>query len=411
MLLHRYDVVIVGAGPAGASCALRLSGSGLKVAVLDKAKFPRDKICGDALSVDVVNQLPMLSADMPERFAECVDRIGSYGVKIISPENVAVEIPFVHNGENKSGYVCPRLAFDAILFNKIRDAGQTDVIEECKVHDVIHNAKSVQIMSDKGSFESPLVIGADGANSVVQKLSGKKTIDRNHHSAGLRVYYEGVTSFHEKNYIELYFFRETLPGYLWVFPMHGGRANVGLGMLSSVVAGRKINLKELLQHLLATHPELKERFAMARPLETAKGHGLPLGSRKRTISGNRFILAGDAAGLIDPFTGEGIGNAIRSGRVAADHIVRCFEVHDFSAAFNKEYDREIYRRMWNELRLSRSLQQLCKHPSLFNFVFRRAAKSEHIRRFLTQAMADVDVKKQVINPMFYYRLFTSRVNG
>ena len=166
-----------------------------------------------------------------------------------------------------------------------------------------------------------MIIGADGAHSVVAKYLGTTTIERKHHSAGLRVYYENITSFHPDRYIELYFFNEILPGYLWIFPLPDNKANVGIGMLSDTITKKKINLRETLEKLMRTHPALKERFQYARPLETVKGFGLPLGSKQRKISGDRILLAGDAASLIDPFSGEGIGNAIRSGRVAAEHVL------------------------------------------------------------------------------------------
>ena len=147
-----------------------------------------------------------------------------------------------------------------------------------------------------------------------------------------------------------------------------------------------------------------DRFRDAKPLETAKGYGLPLGSKKRKISGDRFLLLGDAASLIDPFTGEGIGNAIRSGRVAANHIIGAFRVNDFSASFNTAYDKEIYTRMWPELKVSRALQNLCRYPRLFNSVVRKANKSQYIHDLLIDALAHSKKKKSLLHPSFYYHL-------
>jgi len=179
-------------------------------------------------------------------------------------------------------------------------------------------------------------------------------------------------------------------------------------MLSSAVAAQKLNLKELLQNLLQTHPALVERFKEAQPLESVKGFGLPLGSKKRKISGERFLLTGDAAALIDPFSGEGIGNAIRSGRIAAEHIINCFAQKDFSAKFNKAYDQEIYRRMGKELKLSRTLQKLSRYAGLLNFMIKRGNQSKYVKQFLTEALANVNQKKLLANPLFYFRLFKSK---
>ncbi|MEJ7821109.1 MAG: geranylgeranyl reductase, partial [Chitinophagaceae bacterium] len=244
-----------------------------------------------------------------------------------------------------------------------------------------------------------IAIGADGAHSVISRNIGDIKVDKKHHSAGLRIYYEGVSSFHEEGFIELHFFKEILPGYLWIFPLADNKANVGIGMLSSVVAKEKVDLKKVLQKLITTHPNLKDRFKNAKPLETIKGYGLPLGSKKRNISGERFLLAGDAAALIDPFSGEGIANAIRSGRVAADHTIKCFEQKNFSAAFNKTYDKEIYRRMWNEFKISKTLQRIINYPRLFNFVLKRINNSKRLQGVLIEALANVEQKKKLLRKL------------
>ncbi len=346
----------------------------------------------------------MIFPDVANAFDSHQGKLSSSGVRIFSPDLTCIDLPFIYKGTQSNGYVMQRLDFDNILFQKVKEIPGVDVLEDCQVLATALQTNEAVVSTTKGNYRCSIVVGADGTNSIVNKLSGRKSIERNHHSAGLRVYYEGVNSFHQQHFIELYFLNETLPGYLWVFPMVGNRANVGVGVLSSVIQNKRMNLRQVMQRLITTHPALKDRFANARPLESVKGHGLPLGSKKRPISGDRFLLLGDAAGLIDPFTGEGIGNAIRSGRVAAEHIQRCFEQKSFSAQFNRQYDHEVYRRMWNEFEISRVLQRLCKYPSLFNFVFRKAKSNEYWHKFLTQALADVDRKKQFRNPIFYYRL-------
>jgi menaquinone-9 beta-reductase len=129
-----------------------------------------------------------------------------------------------------------------------------------------------------------------------------------------------------------------------------------------------------------------------------------LGSKLRNISGERFLLTGDAASLIDPFSGEGIGNAIRSGRVAAEHILTCFDQQNFSAEYNLAYDKEIYRRMWKELKVSHSLQKLCRYPWLFNFVVKKGNQSKYLKQFLVEALANVEIKRLLTRPAFYYRM-------
>lgn len=405
MIERNYDVLIAGAGPSGTATAIKLANTGLRVALIDKAAFPRDKTCGDALSVDVINQLPLLSPKLAAAFEGLENKVPSYGVKIFSPDHNHIDIPFIHKNQKSCGFISPRVDFDHLLFQHVKDYPNIEIFQNCAVKQLQVSNNQVQMVTTQGTFTGSIVVGADGAHSVVAKCLSDITVEKQHYSAGLRVYYEGVKSFHNENFIELHFFKDILPGYLWIFPLADNKANVGIGMLSSTVSKKRINLKEVLQKLLKTHPHLSVRFEDAKPLETIKGYGLPLGSKKRNLSGERFLLTGDAAALIDPFSGEGIGNAIRSGRVAADHIINCFKNQDFSAAFNKAYDKEIYHRMWNEFKISRTLQNAVRYPRLFNFAIKKAGQSKYLQRFFIEALANVDKKKKLLlTPAFYYRM-------
>jgi menaquinone-9 beta-reductase len=109
------DVLIVGAGPSGTACAMQLRNAGLSVIILDKARFPRDKTCGDALSVDVVNQLTLISPELAEAFENFPPKVSSYGVRIVAPSQQHIDIPFYHQGKEKCGYLCTRFDFDNLL--------------------------------------------------------------------------------------------------------------------------------------------------------------------------------------------------------------------------------------------------------------------------------------------------------
>ena len=400
----KFDVLIVGAGPAGTAAAISLGNKGVSVALLDKAEFPRDKTCGDALSVDVINQLEMLSPELIDNFNAFAEKTPSFGVQIFSPDGNHVDIPFIYQEKKRCGFICKRFHFDNLLVQHAKTYANVRVIEGCDVNYVENKDNKINVHTTHGHFTAKIGVGADGAHSIVEKNLVNLKLDKNHFSAGLRVYYEGVSQFHPENFIELHFFKGILPGYVWVFPLPDNKANVGIGMLSSVISKRKVNLKQVLTRVLESHPEFEERFKDATPLESMKGFGLPLGSKRRVLSGERFLLTGDAASLIDPFTGEGIGNAIRSGRVAASHILKSFQVNDFSQTFNMQYDTEIYRRMGKEFTLSRRLQQLCKYPSLFNYVVRKANANKHVHDLLVDALAHVEKKNTLIHPGFYYRL-------
>jgi len=408
MLNLSFDVIIVGAGPSGSSCAISLGKTGLNVALLDKASFPRDKTCGDALSIDVINQLNHLSPKLSEEFKSFSNKIPSYGIKIFSADYTSLSIPLFYNKVKSCGYVAPRLDFDNFLFQHTKEYKNVRSFENFIIEKVEQKDNEVIVTSKDAQLKAPIIIGCDGAHSIVAKSLSDISVEKEHYSGGLRIYYEGVTVFEEDNLIELHFFKEIVPGYLWIFPLADNKANVGIGMLSSEISKRKIDLKKTLQQLLELHPHIKERFKNARALETVKGYGLPLGSKKRNISGERFLLAGDAAGLIDPFTGEGIANAIRSGRLAADHVKACFEANNFSSSFNKDYDKLIYSKMWKEFKISTLLQKLSTRPRLCNLIIRKANSVTYIRKLLVEALANVDKRKSMLsNPKFYAKLFLS----
>jgi len=402
----KFDLAIIGAGPAGCICAYLLAGQGLKVALIEKAVFPRDKICGDALSPDVVNQLYLIDKPMAERFLATLPKKAANGIRFIAPNFKALDIQFTNPAyPAAAGFIAKRLDFDNFLFEQLKLAEDITIFQGQPVEKLERSDGEVKIFTKDQIIAAKMVVGADGAHSVVRRKFANNRIDKNHYCAGVRQYFEGVAGMDEHENIELHFYRELLPGYLWIFSLPGGQANVGIGMLSSEISKQKINLKEMLSQLIKNHPMLKDRFKQAKPLEKVQGFGLPIGSRKLPCSGDNFLLLGDAASLIDPFTGEGIGNAIRSGRVAAKHLLKAFDHNRYNAHFHKYYDREIYDRMWTELRVSRAMQKMLRYPRLFNMIVNKANKNESIRMLLTSMLTNLDLRKELRKPSFYTKLF------
>ncbi|MEL6867257.1 MAG: geranylgeranyl reductase family protein [Bacteroidota bacterium] len=396
---HLYDVLIVGAGPAGCACAYKLAGKGLKIALIDKDRFPRDKICGDAVSPDVVNQLSRIDPELGAHFQQFREKKATSGIRFFAPNTQHLDIVFNNfKYPNAKGYIIKRLDFDDFLFQQVSRFSDIDIYQEHKVADIQRAEDHLLLHTKQRVFRAKVIVGADGAYSVVNKQLSDNTIDKEHYSAGLRQYYENVKGFHENSYIELHFYKEILPGYFWIFPLENNRANVGLGMLSSEVIKRDINLKKQLDHIIQNHPNVKDRFKEAKPLESVKGFGLPMGSKRRSCSGDRFLLLGDAASLIDPFSGEGIGMAIRSARLAADHLLEAFKINRFDAAYNLQYDEAVYSKMWFELSFGRTLQRLMQHPSAFNLMMKIAHKSSSFQSMLTYILDNRDFSWANFNP-------------
>ena len=195
-----------------------------------------------------------------------------------------------------------------------------------------------------------------------------------------------------------------LPGYLWIFPLPNGQANVGVGIRSDYISKKKVNLKQELMRILREDAAFKDRFANATLDDDPKGFGLPLGSTQRPISGDGFMLIGDAASLIDPFTGEGIGNAIISGKVAAEVAVKALEKQNFTHTALQVYDKEVYRKLGRELQLSYRLQQLVNYPWLFNLVVNKANRNETLQETISCMFEDLDMRQRLKQPGFYWKL-------
>ena len=186
--------------------------------------------------------------------------------------------------------------------------------------------------------------------------------------------------------------------------MPNGMANVGLGIRSDRVSKEKINLSEKMLQAIKEVPYLEERFRNAEQKDKIRGFGLPLGSKRRKISGNRFMLVGDAASLIDPFTGEGIGNAMASGMMAAEHAVTCLQHSSYSAATMAHYDREVYRRLGRELQLSTTMQRLLHFPRLFDFVVKKADNNPYLKETIASMMDNINIREKLKQPSFYFKL-------
>jgi geranylgeranyl reductase family protein len=412
---YTTDVLIAGAGPGGASTSIFLTKEKINHIIIDKAVFPRDKICGDALSGKSVGMLKRITPAWQDYFlADKNKAIVCTGIQFISPSNAALNVPFLLNDNGKQdppGFVSRRIDFDNTLAGLIGSPYATwfnqTILEDIEEKEDGLLA-TVNQRGERKRIFTRLIVGAEGRSSIVAKKMANQKMDPEHYSAGIRGYYKNVGGMHAQNYIELHFLKEFQPGYLWIFPLANGAANVGVGMLSKNISLKKVNLKQLMLEAIQTHPNLKSRFANATLEGTIEGWGLPLGSKKRKLSGNRFLLTGDAASLIDPFTGEGIGNAMVSGLVASRAIKSAIDANDFSEQFLQQYDEAIYKKLWAELKLSHYLQILSSKPRLFNFVIGKASRSKELRKTISCMFENVDIRKKFMNPLFYLKILFNR---
>ena len=413
-----YDVAVVGAGPGGSTAAAFLSRAGLKTLLLDKAKFPRDKSCGDAVCSKSVRILRELGLDAEVRqkvFAQ------SDGQVFVNLQGDALRLPFAHLAPDPQepgatvrqptpAYVIKREIFDDVLFQHARRLPQVTALEEFTTTGLLREGEAVRgvVGLDREGreqrFSARLVIGADGAMSKVAEGVGAydfKRKKREHWIAAFRIYCEGVRDLKE---MEIHFLDGLMLGYFWIFPVGNGVANVGAGMVESSLngaGGRKINLRKATYQAIANHPRFQQRFAGAREVpDSFRGWQLPCGSERRKLSGDGWMLIGDAASLIDPFSGEGISNAMHSAQLAAETAAAVLQGRSDTG----RYEARVWEELGPELDTAYQLQKLTRFKWLLNFLLRRAARSPRIREAVTGIAVDQTQAKQLLNPLFYLRL-------
>ncbi len=414
----KTDIAIIGAGPAGVSTALFLAKKGVSHLLFDKAGFPRDKVCGDGLSGKTIGLFNELNPNLVQQMsAEPEHFLPSWGVSFIAPNGKGIELPFkkdMSELKHAPGFTSRRIDFDDFLLKQINPQFtnlqlETEVLQIKKVQEGLelklnHQGKRLTCLTK-------VIVGAGGTASLTARKLAKQKVQPQHLFAGLRVYYKNISEMHPQNFIELHFIPEALPGYLWIFPLPNNQANVGIGILSKDIKDKHIHLKTLLQKAIKTNPVLVRRFKDAEAVSSTAGWRLPLGSIKRPLSGERYLLTGDAAALIDPFTGEGIGNAILSGKFAAKILAEAVQKNDFSAAALKEYDRLLYHDLWSELQISYNIQRLVRFPALFNFVINRVHNNSRLMETFSSMFNDVDMRAKLRSPLFYFRLLFNLKGG
>ena len=410
------DIAVIGAGPAGAAASLFLAKKGIKHVIFDKAEFPRDKICGDGLSGKVVALFNELDENIVKDMDKDDNFLDSWGVRFVAPNGKGFEIPFSIEGRESGrvpGYTAKRIDFDNFLAHRLN--GQyTSFYRKWDAKKIVYSNTNdgvsiyLQNETEEMICECRVVVGAEGDRSITAKKFAGYRMQPRHYFAGLRAYYTNVGGLHQDNFIELHFIPEALPGYFWVFPLSHNQANVGLGVLSSDVRSKKLNLREIFNNAITKNDELKHRFKDAEIVDKLKGWGLPLGSMKMKRSGDRFLLAGDAGSLVDPFTGEGIGNALLSGKLAAQTLENALQKNDFSAKSLKQYDKLLAKEMYDEIKLSHRIQRLVKFPWLFNFVINRVEGNPAWQDTFSSMFNDLDMRAKLRSPGFYLRLLRKK---
>ena len=343
------DVLVIGAGPGGIAAAITASRSANSVVCVDKATFPRDKTCGDGLTAGALRGLEALGLSY-ESFA-AIDAAIVRETVLVAPNGGRVTLPLPTDGLHAA--VVARRDLDAALVELARRLG-VDVREQCVVEKLaVHDDEVEVVLGDGSLLHARHVIAADGHWSTVRRsLEPDSPRDLGEWHAA-RQYFADVND----DRLWVLFERDLLPGYAWIFPLPGGGANVGYGVLrSDGRSGRE--LKDLWPELLA-RPALRDILGPnATPTEPVRAWPIPTRYDPDRLTSGRALYVGDAAGVVDPLTGEGIAQAIETGVLAAEAIAGGGDPAEVAT----RYRRTVSRALGRDLRFASLLQTLLRAP-------------------------------------------------
>jgi len=348
---NRYDVTVIGAGPSGASAAHVLSSYGMKVCILDKHTFPRNKLCGGLLTI----KTQRIFNDIFNMSWEPVIEYVSDGVRFYHSNKLLNEVT-----NYKKLFFTNRVMFDNLIVEKAINAG-AETHFGISIDDFDENNKTITL-KDGRKIVSDFIIGADGVNSVVSKHLFKKSLDLNRIGLGLEIELDRNKMHADRTYPEIYF-GVLKWGYGWVFPKKD-TLTVGIGGVL------KYNPHMTQTFLIFLDTLFKGAFDKS----AVKGHYIPFGSYKSMPGRNNILLCGDAAGLVDPITGEGIAYALQSGKYAGQAIIEVSTKNNSNNAL--EIYLKKYQTITKELRQANFLR-LFLFPKISESLFAKVFPMTH----------------------------------
>ncbi len=386
----RYDVIIVGAGPAGSACAKILSQNGIKPLLIDRYTFPRVKVCGDGLTPGTTRLLKELDVfsyleKKPINFIKAI--------RFVTPWLQKLDIPFKSKHKEAGFLIVKRTFLDQALLQSALDSGaiflQAEVlkvvVEKNRVTGVIIRQNKRQSF-----LKAKLIIGADGASSVVARSLGISKAGAEQRFLAIRGYITGLKTFDQM--VEFIWTAKLKPGYFWIFPISDHQANIGLGLPADLFQKSNLNLRTHFFEILRG-PLLKDRLSPNFKITELRSWPIPLaGSPKRARVFNGALLIGDAGYWVDPLSGEGIHNALRTGIIAAQVAQQALQKGDFSATFLKQYEQMAWQELGPTIKRSRTFVWAMRHlPYLMESYFFLARHNRGVfKRFFSNLSQDFE---------------------
>lgn len=389
------DVIVVGAGPGGSTTAAYLADRGLDVALLEKATFPREKVCGDGLTPRAVKQLLKLGIDT----SPAAGWVRNKGLRVYGGRTEPFELPWPELSEFPPyGLVRARAQFDALLADRAVAAGAA-LHQATTVTDPILDPRTDRIVGvttkDGRSFRAPIVVAADGNSARLPLAMGlAKRTDRPM-GVAVRAYFTSPRTHDDymESWLELWDGKpgasNLLPGYGWIFGMGDGTVNVGLGTVSSRSEPARLNYREMFSRWVANTPA-EWGFRPENQVGQVLGAALPMSFNRQPAYARGLLLVGDAGGMVSPFNGEGISYAMEAAEMAADAICdarfRGFGTPSAETAL-RGYPARLKAEWGGYFRLGQVFVSLIEHPQVMHLCTRYGLPRPALMRFTMKLLA------------------------
>ncbi|GAB78046.1 geranylgeranyl reductase family [Austwickia chelonae] len=412
------DVIVVGAGPGGSATAAYLAMAGLDVLLLEKAHFPRDKICGDGLTPRAVRELAQLGVPTAEEDGW----IRNKGLRIVGGGR-RFELDWPETDYFPPyGMVRKRQELDEILARYAAERGAR-LLEGVNVQEAIREESSgriqgvtAKVMGRDGratgetvSFRAPVVVAADGVSSRLSMAMGRPKRDDRPMGVAVRTYYESPVRTNDEymeSWLELWVPEDEgsrglsgagaagkdilLPGYGWIFACGDGTANVGLGMLDTSPAFGRVDYRDVMRRWVATLPA-EWSFTEETAVQPIRGAALPMAFNRQPLYADGLLLVGDAGGMVNPFNGEGIDYAMEAGRTAAEIIVQAMARADDAGRERvlMSYNSVMKEHLGGYYSLGRGFAALIGKPEVMRLCVKYGLPITPLMRVLLKTMANL----------------------
>ncbi len=395
--MNHYDVIVIGAGPAGCASALFLHRRGLRVLVLDRAAFPRDKVCGEFISPaadDILEELGVLDAirkTHPARLRGIA--VSSYG----KPE-LYIDYPLCPGkGQAMTSLSLPRLQLDHLMVQRLMEAG-VEVRERHAADDFLFEEDRVTGVRGRDeantpfTFSASVVVDASGRNGLSLRRLGLIERHKGSCKIALAAHWENASFPLDYCYMHI-----STPGYTGMAPVGGDSVNVVLVVPDPYVKGRELDA--FYQTVVLGNERRQSLLADARQKEKVRSVG-SLAYNVRPVPCGGLVQAGDTTGFIDPFTGEGIYLSLRSAQLAAAKIEWAFVAGDFSRDFLAEYERQRQAEFHHKFVLSRILQKIIYRRRWCDGVVALLRRNPHLAQTLVGVIGDYLPADRVVSWRF-----------